>query len=41
MTCPDVLPIPEERFVTVDDRETLSLGDKTVESICNKRRGYR
>ncbi len=29
----DHLPIPEERFVTVGDGETLSLGDKTLEFI--------
>jgi flavorubredoxin len=29
----DLLCIPGERFVTVDDRETLSLGDKTLEFI--------
>jgi flavorubredoxin len=29
----DLLLIPEERFITVDDGETLSLGDKTLEFI--------
>lgn len=29
----DLLRIPEQRFITVDDRETLSLGDKTLEFI--------
>ncbi len=29
----DLLCIPEERFITVDDGETLSLGDKTLEFI--------
>jgi len=29
----DLLSIPEDRFVTVDDGETLSLGDKTLEFI--------
>jgi flavorubredoxin len=29
----DLLGIPEERFITVADRETLSLGDKTLEFI--------
>jgi flavorubredoxin len=29
----DLLRIPEERFITVDDGETLSLGDKTLEFI--------
>jgi flavorubredoxin len=29
----DHLCIPEERFITVDDGETLSLGDKTLEFI--------
>ena len=29
----DLLPIKEERFVTVDDGETVSLGDKTLEFI--------
>ncbi len=29
----DLLTVPEEKFVTVDDRETLSLGDKTLEFI--------
>ena len=29
----DLLPIPESKIVTVEDRETLSLGDKTVEFI--------
>ncbi|TEU12276.1 MAG: FprA family A-type flavoprotein [Anaerolineales bacterium] len=29
----DHLLIPEERFITVDDGETLSLGDKTLEFI--------
>jgi len=29
----DLLCIPEERFVTVDDGETLSLGDKTLEFL--------
>jgi flavorubredoxin len=28
-----LLSIPEERFITVGDRETLSLGDKTLEFI--------
>ncbi len=29
----DLLPIPEERFIAVGDKETLSLGDKTLEFI--------
>ena len=29
----DLLRIPDEKFVTVDDRETLSLGNKTLEFI--------
>ena len=29
----DLLLIPEGKFITVDDRETLSLGDKTLEFI--------
>jgi flavorubredoxin len=29
----DLLGIPEERFITVDDGETLSLGDRTLEFI--------
>jgi flavorubredoxin len=29
----DLLSIPEERFVTVEDGETLSLGDRTLEFI--------
>ncbi len=29
----DLLQIPEEKIITVDDRETLSLGDKTLEFI--------
>ncbi len=29
----DLLCVPEERFITVDDGETLSLGDKTLEFI--------
>jgi len=29
----DLLPIPDEKFITVDDGETLSLGDKTLEFI--------
>lgn len=29
----DLLHVPEERFITVDDGETLSLGDKTLEFI--------
>jgi len=29
----DLLLIPEDKFKTVDDRETLSLGDKTLEFI--------
>jgi flavorubredoxin len=29
----DLLPIPEESFITVKDGETLSLGDKTLEFI--------
>jgi len=29
----DLLMIPEERFVTVSDKETLSLGDRTLEFI--------
>jgi len=29
----DLLAVPEERFITVDDREALSLGDKTLEFI--------
>ncbi len=29
----DLLCIPEERFITVDDGETLSLGDRTLEFI--------
>lgn len=29
----DLLLIPEERFVTIKDRETLSLGDRTLEFI--------
>ncbi len=29
----DLLPVSEERFITVDDGETLSLGDRTLEFI--------
>jgi len=29
----DLLLIPEDKFITVEDRETLSLGDKTLEFI--------
>jgi len=29
----DLLHLPEETFVTVEDKETLSLGDKTIEFI--------
>ena len=29
----DLLIIPEERFITVEDKETLSLGDRTLEFI--------
>jgi len=29
----DLLPIPEHKFITVNDGETLSLGDKTLEFI--------
>ena len=29
----DLLMIPEERFITVKDRDTISLGDKTLEFI--------
>ncbi|TET38171.1 MAG: MBL fold metallo-hydrolase, partial [Dehalococcoidia bacterium] len=29
----DLLLIPEERFITVNDKETVSLGDKTLEFI--------
>jgi flavorubredoxin len=29
----DLFMIPEERFVTVNDKETISLGDKTLEFI--------
>ena len=29
----DLLMIPEERFITVNDRETISLGDRTLEFI--------
>jgi flavorubredoxin len=29
----DLLRVPKERFITVDDGETLSLGDKTLEFI--------
>ena len=29
----DLLMIPEERFITVDDQEALSLGDRTLEFI--------
>ncbi len=29
----DLLPIADERFITVDDGETLSLGDRTLEFI--------
>ena len=29
----DVLMIPEEKFVTVNDKETISLGDRTLEFI--------
>ncbi len=29
----DLLMIPEEKFITVNDKETLSLGDKTLEFI--------
>ncbi|MEE9400180.1 MAG: FprA family A-type flavoprotein [Dehalococcoidales bacterium] len=29
----DLLLIPEERFITVNDRETISLGDRTLEFI--------
>ena len=29
----DLLQVPEERFITVDDGETLSLGDKTLQFI--------
>ncbi len=29
----DLLPIPEESFITVNDEETLSLGDKTLKFV--------
>jgi len=29
----DLLMVPEEKFITVNDKETLSLGDKTLEFI--------
>jgi flavorubredoxin len=29
----DLMMIPEERFITVDDKETISLGDRTLEFI--------
>jgi len=29
----DLLPVPEDRVITVEDRETLSLGDKRLEFI--------
>ncbi|MDP3879422.1 MAG: FprA family A-type flavoprotein [Dehalococcoidales bacterium] len=29
----DLLPIPEDRFIIINDRETLSLGDKTLEFV--------
>ena len=29
----DILMIPEEKFITVNDKETISLGDKTLEFI--------
>jgi len=29
----DLLLIPDDKFITVDDRETLSLGDKTLEFV--------
>jgi flavorubredoxin len=29
----DLLTIPENRFITVDDKETISLGDRTLEFI--------
>jgi len=29
----DLLMIPEERFITVNDKETISLGDRTMEFI--------
>jgi flavorubredoxin len=29
----DLLMIPDDKFVTIDDRETLSLGDKTLEFV--------
>ncbi|MFQ5816141.1 MAG: MBL fold metallo-hydrolase, partial [Candidatus Hydrothermarchaeaceae archaeon] len=29
----DLLMIPEERFITVNDKETVSLGDRTLEFI--------
>jgi flavorubredoxin len=29
----DLLHIPEEKFITVEDRQTLSLGDKTLEFV--------
>jgi flavorubredoxin len=29
----DLLPVPEEKFVTVEDKQTVSLGDKTLEFI--------
>jgi flavorubredoxin len=29
----DLLHIPDDKFITVDDRETLSLGDKTLEFV--------
>jgi len=29
----DLLMIPEEKFITVDDKETISLGDRTLEFI--------
>jgi flavorubredoxin len=29
----DLLKIPEKRFITVDDKETISLGDRTLEFI--------
>ncbi len=29
----DLLTIPEEKFITVNDEETVSLGDRTLEFI--------
>ena len=29
----DLLPIPEESFITVNDGETVSLGDKTLKFV--------